>query len=354
MIAGVALCACGEEDAKAPPAPIRPVRTVTVARQPPASALAFTGHIAAQDRVDLSFRIGGRVVSREAGVGAAVRENDVIARLDPANELNDLRAARAALASAEGHLREAEARYLRQAQLLARSVITRADFEAAEQGRLSARSQVTAAQARVASAEDVVGFTTLKADAPGVVTRVGAEPGEVVAPGRMIVQLARRGGRDAVFEAPADVVRALHAGDAAAVALAGQPGVTAHGRVREISPQADPVTRTFTVRVGLVDPPPALRLGAAVSVRTGGDGEAAIQIPATALTRRKDKGMEAGVWVVDPSASTVSLRQVEVVSADPAMAQIGKGLAPGDIIVTAGANVLREGQQVRLGGAETP
>ncbi|MGV2979164.1 efflux RND transporter periplasmic adaptor subunit [Camelimonas sp. ID_303_24] len=333
---------------------MRPVRTVTIASQPPAPALAFTGHIEAQDRVDLSFRIGGRVAERNVGVGAAVREGDVVARLDPENELNDLRAARAALAAAEGHLREAEGQYQRQSQLLARNVATRADFEAAEQARLSARSQVTAARARVASAEDVVGFTTLKADAPGVVTRVGAEPGEVVAAGRMILQLARRDGRDAVFEAPADVVRSLHPGDAAAVALAGQTGVTAHGRVREISPQADPVTRTFTVRVGLSDPSPAFRLGAAITARIGGDGKAAIHIPATALMQRGNgNNLETGVWVVDPAAQTVSLRKVEVLASDPATAHIGKGLNPGDVVVTAGANVLREGQQVRLGGAET-
>ena len=354
VVTGVVLSACGREDAKAPPAPVRPVRTVTVASQPPAPALGFTGHIEAQDRVDLSFRIGGRMAERHAGVGATVREGDVVARLDPENELNDLRAARAALASAEGRLREADGQYQRQSQLLARNVATRADFEAAEQARLSARSQVTAAQARVASAEDIVGFTTLRADAPGVVTRVGAEPGEVVAPGRMIIQLARRDGRDAVFEAPADVVRSLHLDDAATVMLAGQAGVTAHGRVREISPQADPVTRTFTVRVGLSDPSPAFRLGAAVTARIGGDGKAAIHIPATALTQRgSGKDLETGVWVVDPAAQTVSLRKVEVLASDPATAHIGKGLNPGDVVITAGANVLREGQQVRLGGAET-
>lgn len=342
------LAACGREEAEAP-ASVRSVRTITVAEQPAAADLMFTGHIAAQDRVDLSFRIGGRMAERAVGVGASVREGEVIARIDPENELNELRSARAALTAAQGQSRKAENQFQRQSHLLARNVTTRADFETAEQARTTARAQVNAASARVTSAEDIVGFTTLKADAPGVVTRVGAEPGEVVAPGRMIVQLARRDGRDAVFEAPVDLVRALELDAPVRVALTSEPAIAANGRVREISPQADPVTRTFTVRVGLSEPPPAIRLGAAVSLRIGGDRTAAIVIPASALVW---KGKEASVWLVNPATQTVSMRKLGVVSADPASARIGAGLAVGDIVVTAGARLLHDGQQVRLMGTE--
>ena len=86
-------------------------------------------------------------------------------------------------------------------------------------------------------------------------TAVGAEPGEVVQAGQMIVRLARHGGRDAIFDVPAQVLRTAPADRAVDVHLADDPSVTATGRVREISPQADPVTRTFQVKVGLTDPP---------------------------------------------------------------------------------------------------
>lgn len=355
----LALSGCGEDQAKAPPEQPRLVRTVTVERLPPPKSLAFTGHIEARDSVDMSFRIGGRLAGRDVRVGAQVNEGDVIAHLDPENELNDLRSARAALAAAEGQLRAADNHYQRQRHLLGRNVASQAEFEAAEQGRVSAQAQVAAARARVASAEDVVGFTTLRADAPGIVTRIGVEPGEVVAPGRMVVQLARRDGRDAVFAAPADTVRSLHLDTPAQVTLAGDPAIAAHGRVREISPEADPVTRTFTVRVGISAPPPAFRLGAAVAVRTGDDVAHDIRIPATALTRAQNDKAQAdnsqsvkdqppAVWVVDPAKRTVSLRPVVVLDADPAVARIGKGLEVGDIVVTAGAGLLRDGQQVRL------
>jgi RND family efflux transporter MFP subunit len=348
LVVALAAAACDRQEAEAPP-PVRYVRTATV--EPPRLApdLSFTGHVEAQDQASLAFRIGGRLAERLVGVGASVQAGQVVARLDPENELNDLRSAQAALTAAQGDLRKAENQYQRQSHLLERHITTQADYEAAQQALTAARAQVEAAQARVGSAEDIVGFTTLKADAPGVVTRVGAEPAEVVAAGRMIVQLARREGRDAVFEVPADLVRQVTPGLEVRVALSGEAGTEVAGRVREIAPQADPVTRTFRVRVGLAEPPPAFRLGAAVSgsVRAGGGGT--IAIPATALTQRDQA---TGVWVVDPEKLTVSMRKLDVANADPATARIAKGLNIGDIVVTAGAGLLREGQQVRLMGAE--
>ena len=341
---------CQREAETAPAPVVRTVRTITVEAPRQIADLGFSGHIEAQDQASLSFRIGGRVAERLVGVGAAVTEGQVVARLDPENELNDLRAARAALTASEGALRKAENQHQRQEHLLARGVTTQADFEAAEQGRTAARAQVEAARARVRTAEDIVAFTTLKADAPGVVTRVGAEPAEVAAAGRMIVQLARRDGRDAVFELPAESIRALPADAHIYVSLASDPSVSVRGHVREVAPQADPVTRTFRVRVGLTNPPASFRLGTAVSGAIRGGEASGIAIPATALT---GQGPAIGVWIVDPNALTLSLRKLELVSRDPATAVVGKGLALGDIVVTAGANLLKEGQRVRLSGAET-
>ncbi|WP_332684295.1 efflux RND transporter periplasmic adaptor subunit [Bosea sp. (in: a-proteobacteria)] len=351
VLATVALAAagCNREDAEAPP-PVRIVRTITVEAPRQAADVSFAGHIEAQDQVSLSFRIGGRLAERSVGVGATVREGEIVARLDPENELNELRSARAALTAAQGLLRRGENQFQRQSHLLERNVTSRADFEAAEQGRTAAQAQVDAAQARVRSSEDIVGFTTLKADGPGVVTRVGAEPAEVVAAGRMIVQIAKRDGRDAVFEVPAEMVRALSADARVSVSLSSDAGVTASGRVREVAPQADPVTRTFRVRVGLTDPPPSFRLGTTVSGAIRGSEASAIAIPSTALTRR---GQDTGVWLVDPQNLTVSLRKLEVLGTDPATTLVGKGLALGDIIVTAGASLLQDGQRVRLTGTES-
>ena len=331
------------------PAPVRPARVIVVEPATKSADVGFAGHIEPQDQASLAFRLGGRLVERPARVGVSVGDGEVVARLDPENELNELRSARAALAAAQGALGQADNQYQRQRHLLERGITTRADFEAAEQARKAAQAQVDAAQAHARTAEDGVEFTTLKADAPGVVTAVGAEPGEVVAAGRMIVQLARRDGRDAVFEVPADLARVAAPGVEVVVGLVSDPGVKAHGRVREIAPQADPVTRTFAIRVGLTDPPQSFRLGTAVSGTLRRSADTALAIPSTALVRR---GQDIGVWAVDPSTTKVIWRTLDVISAGPATALVAKGIAAGDIVVTAGANLLHEGQSVKLPGME--
>lgn len=339
-------CAACQAEVEAP-ASIRPARVIVVEPAANSADVSFAGHVEAQDQASLSFRVGGRMVERPARVGVTVREGEVVARLDPENELNELRSAKAALTAAQGVLRQADNQYQRQRHLLERGITTRSDFEAAEQTRTAARAQVDGVQARVRTAEDIVGFTTLKADAPGVVTAVGAEPGEVVAAGRMIVQLARRDGRDAIFGIPADLARGAAPDVEVVVSLASDPNVKAHGRVREIAPQVEPVTRTFAVRVGLTDPPQSFRLGTAVLGTLQGRVQTALTIPSSALVRR---GQDSGVWVVDPGTTKVTWRNLDVIGADPASALVAKGLAAGEIVVTAGANLLREGQSVKLPG----
>lgn len=329
--------------------PVRPVRTVTVELAQNLAATNFTGRIEAQEQPSLSFRIGGRMAERLVAVGARVMAGDVVARLDSENELNALRSSQAALASAESSFRQADGHYQRQSRLRARGVTSEADFEDAQQSRKTARARVDAAVAQLRTAENGVSFTTLKADAEGIVTAVGAEPGEVVAPGRMIVRLAREGGQDAVFDVPADVVRFYPENLVVSVALSSDPSVRITGRIREVSPQADPVTRTFRVRVGLVNSPASFRLGATVIATVAEASQTVMAIPATALITRE---RSPTVWIVDPQTMTVAKRVIEIQRSDPALAVVSKGLAPGDIVVTAGVDLLGAGQKIRLMGTE--
>jgi RND family efflux transporter MFP subunit len=307
----------------------------------------FPGRIEAADTASLGFRISGRVSARLVSVGAEVKEGQLLASLDPETELNELRSARAALAAAEGVLRQAEGRQERQSHLHARGVTSTADLEAAEQGLKAARAQVEAAAAQARVAEDVVGFTELRADAAGVVTAVGAEPGEVVQAGRMVVRLARRDGRDAVFDVPSEALDAFGPDERVSVQASSDPALRASGRVREVAPEADPVTRLFRVRVGLADPPEGLKLGLSVQGSFAPGAPGGLVIPATALVRG---GPEPSVWIVDTLKETVSLRPVQVERDDPATVVVAKGLAPGDVVVTAGVNGFQPGQKVRLSG----
>src|SRR5262245_881879 len=342
------LAAC-QPDVEAAAPQVRPVRTVTTDKREAGVPVTLTGRIEAEDEVALAFRISGRLLQNDRKLGDRLEAGQVVAVLESQNERNALRAAQANLAAAEGQLTQARNHFERQDTLLQQGWTTRANHDQAKQALQTAQAQVDAAEAQVKTAYDLVSFTELKADAPGVITAVGPAAGEVVQAGQMIVRVARRDGRDAVFDAPAQVIRTAPGDPRITVSLTDDPKVTTAGRVREIAPQADPVTRTFAIKVGLTDPPPAMRLGATVTGRMEGDSVPIINIPASALTRLNS---QPAVWVVDPSSKTVSIRNVDVLRFEPARVAVSGGLTTGEVIVTAGVQALHPGQKVRLLGSE--
>jgi RND family efflux transporter MFP subunit len=348
-VTALAVGACRREQEAQAPEP-RPVRTVTVERQASGETVTLTGHIAAEDEAALAFRIGGRMVQRFVNVGDTVKGGQELARLDPQDELNGLRSAQTRKVAAEAQLTQARLAFDRQRTLLAQGHTPRAQFDLAEKALRTAQAQVDDAEVQVRIAADRVSYTVLMADAGGAVTARGAEPGEVVQAGQMIVTLARQNGRDAVFDVPAQVLRSAPSGPEVTIRLADDPSVTAQGRVREIAPQADPVTRTFEVKVGLTDPPAAMLLGATVIGQVQLASDKVISIPASALTRYNEA---PAVWIVDPQKHTVSLRNIETLRFDPGTVVVAHGLEDGDIVVTAGVQVLHPGQMVRLLGSPT-
>lgn len=342
------LAACSESTETAPATP-RPVRTATVEKSSAAKPLILTGRVEAADEAALGFRIAGRMIERTVGIGDRVEAGQVVARLEPQNEMNALRSAQANVAAARAAVTQARNRFERQETLLGQGWTTRAQFDEAEKARATTEAQLDSAEAQLKAATDQVSFTELEADAPGVVTATGAEPHEVVQAGQMIVRLAREGGRDGIFDVPANVLRSVPADAKIEVRLAGDPTVKAIGRVRTVAPQADPTTRTFEVKVGLTAPPEAMRLGATVNGQVELEALTTIEIPASALTKAN---RQPAVWIVDPKDLSVSLRNVEVARFDPASVMISEGLGVGDVIVTAGVQALHPGQRVRILGAE--
>jgi len=340
----VGLEACHKE-AEVHTPEVRPVRTVTVAKQPAGETVVLTGHIEAENEAALGFRISGRMIERSVNVGDRVQPGQILARLDPQDERNGLRSAQANLSAAQGQLTQARNNFERQRRLQQRGVISKAEFDSAQEALQTAQARVDDAEAQVKLASDRLSFTELKADAAGSVTARGAEPGEVVQAGQMIVRIARQDGRDAVFDVPAQLLRSAPTNAEISVHLAEDPTVTATGRVREVGEQADPVTRTFQVKVGLTDPPPAMRLGSTVTGSVQLNSAPVITIPASALTR---VNQQPAVWIVDPSSLTVSMRNIDVLRYDPGTVVVSHGLDTGDIVVTAGVQALHPGQKVRL------
>ena len=269
---------CNQEAKTEPPQP-RPVRTVTVEKGKVGDSVQLTGDIRAENEVNLAFRIGGRIIERKGEVGDKVEPDQVLAKLDPQDELNGLRSAQAALAAAEAQVAEAQNNFDRQNHLMERGFTTRAIFDSAKQGLQTAQARVDDATAQLDIAQDRVGFTELKANVEGTITARLAESGQVVQAGQPIFTVARQDGRDAVFDVPAQVLRAAPTDATITVALANDPSVTAKARVRTVAPQADPVTRTFQVRLSLIDHPEAMRLGATVTGRLQLEGGQGITIP---------------------------------------------------------------------------
>jgi RND family efflux transporter MFP subunit len=348
VVPAIALAGCERKTAAKATEP-RPVRTVTAAKGGTGETVVLTGQISAENEASLSFRIGGRIVERIANVGDRVEPEQVLARLDPQNELNALRSAQAAVSAAEGRLVETTNAYDRQKTLLPQGFTTQALYDQAQQALRTAQSQLDNAEAQLQIAKDRVTYTELEAGVSGSITSRTAEAGEVVQPGQTVFQVARQDGRDAVFDVPAQVIRSAPPDPKVVVSLTDDPSVTAKGRVRQVDPQADPITRTFRVRVGLINPPPAMFLGATVKGRMELESTPAISLPASALTRING---QPAVWLVDPKTMTVALHNVQIERFDPATVFVSHGLDGGEVVVTAGVQALHPGQKVRLLGAQ--
>jgi RND family efflux transporter MFP subunit len=338
------LVSCRNAEDATPPE-VRPVRVTTIESRAVGDTIALTGTVQAQTEINESFRIGGRLIERTVEVGDTVRPGQLLARLDPQNEESGLQAARAQLVAAQAQLVEARNNHTRMRDLVAENAVSRAAFDQAVAVLQTVESQVSSARANVNLAENRLSYTQLHATTAGVITARGAEPGEVVGAGSMVVQVAREGARDALFDVPGQVKDSAPRNANIEVALVNDVKVTAVGKVREVSPRADPVTGTFAIRVQLVDPPPAMRLGSTVTGRIKLDTAPGIQIPAAALVRA-DGG--TAVWIYDAKAGTVSSRAITVAGSNATTVQVASGLNPGDIVVTAGVQALRPGQKVRL------
>jgi RND family efflux transporter MFP subunit len=338
------LAGCRTETEHSPPES-RPVRTILVQEQEIGETAVLTGQLQAKDEAALGFRIGGRMVARPVNTGDQVKSGQLLGQLEPDDEVNALRSVEAQLNAAQGTLIKHRNDFNRQDQLLRNGHTTRARWDQAQQAMRTAQSQVNEAEARMKIAQDRVGHTELRADASGIITAIGAEPGEVVQPGQMIVRIARKDGRDAVFDFPARLMQIAPSDPAVSVFLTGNPDIAANGRIREIGAQADPVTRTFQVRVGLDNPPQAMRLGSTVTGHIRLGDASAVLLPASALTSLNQR---PAVWIVDPEYSSVTMRTVEVLRHDPAKVLIAGGLRSGEVVVTAGVQSLHPGQKVRL------
>lgn len=360
-----ALAACSRS---APPEePIRAVKLLKVEGQAISGEQEYAADIRARTESRLGFRVGGKLMQRQAEVGMTVKAGQMLAMLDAQDLRSGADAAAAQVKAAQTQRDLAAADFRRFEALRQQGFISGAELERREASLKAAQATLEQAQAQASVQSNQAAYARLLADADGVVVGVDAEPGQVVAAGASVVRLARNGPRDAVLAVPEDRVLGIRPGQTAEVVLwtqqANGGSTKLPGRVREVAASADPVTRTYAVKVSLegdVQPP----LGATATVRikpaqaAGAQGMAlaAVRLPTSALWRQTGQTGQAGqgsaVWVFDKAQSVVRARPVQVAGVDGNLALIAQGLQPGDEVVVAGTHVLNEGQRVVRYGPE--
>ncbi|MBL8703676.1 MAG: efflux RND transporter periplasmic adaptor subunit [Rhodospirillales bacterium] len=343
LVAGLGLGACKEE--LPPEQPIRPVRAIVAEPRQEKHTVSITGEIRSRYESDHGFRIGGRVIARLVDVGSLVAKGDVLARLDDGDQKNQIRGAEAALSAARAEVTRAKPQEDRQRQLLASGFTTQVQYDNALKTLRAAEAAAESAAASLKLAQDQLKYTSLTAEFDGVVTATGAEIGQVVQAGQMVAKVADPKFREAVVNLAEARMRPIPPDFQVDVELLSDPNAKATGKIREISPIADPTTRTFTVKISLDDPPESMRLGSTVSVSGSAQAAPVIKLPPTAVFERDRQPV---VWIVDRNAGTVSLKPVKILRNDTDSIVIGEGVKAGDLVVTAGVLKLNEGQKVKL------
>ncbi len=339
VLAGFFLAGCssGEEKEKA-----RLVRSMTVSLSRENPCPALTGQVAAHTLIAASFRTGGKIAERMAYSGDYVQKGQILAVLDKTILNNTYISTKAQTAAARAALIQAEQHNSRVQGLLRERAVSKENAEASVRQVKSARASLEAAEASEASALEQLGYAELKAEADGIVVERLSEAGEVVSAGQPVFRIALHEGRDALFDVPAMLLSSLSAGQAVEVCLDRRPDICSQAAVYEISPEADAVTRTHRTRAQIAKPD-QMELGAAVSVRPLKEEEA-IRIPFTALASVDGSPC---VWVIDAKSMQAVPRKVRVGSYSADMVTIASGLEEGERIVTAGVQLLLEGQKVR-------
>lgn len=336
------LAGCSEEAVSEAP-PVRPVLTQVVQSERAATP-QFVGVVSPRTTVSQAFRIGGTLVTRQVDTGSLVKTGDVVATLDATTSELALQTARANLASAEAQYANAAAAEARLRTLNQNDVVSLSNLEQAEQQTSGANAALIQAQARLSQAEEQLSYSTLTSPLDGIVMSVGAEPGSVVGAGQTIVTIADPTTRDVVIDLPEAIIGDVAIGTVFEIAPQLAPDSAVEGKVREIAPQANPLTRTWRVKITIDSGVEHFWIGTTATARLEASSEDRLQLPETAIRRDGDT---TSVFLVDEAGSVVRQRMVTLDPSSEAVI-VTDGLAPGDRVVIAGVNGLSDGQEIKL------
>jgi membrane fusion protein, multidrug efflux system len=324
---------------------VRPARVMEITYQQRSRSLVLAGTVVPRIESTLGFRVAGKITARTVDVGTIVKPGDLIAQLDPADYRLAVDNARAALASADADYARAKADHERYLNLRGSAAFTPQTMEQRQSLAATALARVDQARSQLASAENNLAYTELRADSPGVVTLVQAEVGQVMAQGQGVVKVARTDELEILVGVPENRLKVVREASAASFELWSDPGRRHAARLRELSPSADPMTRTYPARFSVVEPPEFIGLGMTATLAfERPDGGPVAEVPLSAIFQR---GTQPAVWVVDRQTGTVTLRPVTVARWRDEQAAIASGVKDGELIATAGVHKLEPGQKVK-------
>ena len=337
------LAACTQATEERPDE-VRPVRVIKIGVTEGARRIEYAGEVRARHETRLAFRVGGKIVERLVEVGSSVKPGQAVARLDGSDLKLAAASSRAQVKSLELQRSLAEADYKRYRELREKNFISQAEYDRRANAFATAESQLAAARAQAAQVANQVGYATLFADVAGVVTAVEAEAGQVVAAGQTVVRVAQPGEKEVSFAVPEAQRTLTESSSSFQVSLNAMPGKTWKAKLRELSPAADPATRMYAARASIVDPAGDMELGMSAPGEVASEASRRIEVPIAALHSR---GANPQVFVVEPKG-TVRAQNVKTGGVSGERVVIESGLAPGDVVVAAGAQLLRPGQRVRI------
>ncbi|MBI5041105.1 MAG: efflux RND transporter periplasmic adaptor subunit, partial [Gammaproteobacteria bacterium] len=301
VAAALLIAACGK-----PPAPpaetVRLVKVLDVTAQVRNSALALAGEVRARYESPLAFRVGGKVVERDVNLGDIVKAGQTLARIEATDYDLAARSAAEAVAAARADLTFAEAELKRFRALVEKGYIAATALDQKQAAADAARARFKAAEAAHTEAGRQVGYTTLTADADGVITALDVNVGQVVGAGQSVVRIARDGNREIEVNVPEASLSQVRGARAFKVTLNARPDQVYAGTLRELSAAADPLTRTYAARIAVDTAEAALQLGMSATVSDVQNGVTVLRLPLSAVASRNGKPQ---VWKLDATTSTV-------------------------------------------------
>lgn len=319
------------------------VRIHVVNMDSAAQGATYSGEVRGRYETQLSFQVSGKILKRYVELGSVVNPGDVLMEIDSKDIQETVNITSAQVASAKSQLSLAEANLERYRKLYEEGAVSHMQLDQYQNAYEVALANYRQASAQYTQGSNQLGYTTLVADSAGVIASIHVEVGQVVSAGQPVISIVTNGEREIEINVPENRIDEVRNAQQVNVSFWALPGVTTEGKVREISPVADKVTRTYKVRISLTNPPANINLGMTASVAVAkSTGQQTVYIPLTAIYQTGDTPQ---VWVINEGS--VSLRPVKVGSFGNDKIQILEGLQDGDVIVTAGVQKLREGQKVR-------